>query len=384
MRQKEAAIVGVGETDWSRNSGRSVLTLATEACTAAMRDAGLHPGLIDGLLCFTEADSAAAPDVSSRLGLNTRLSLDVLGGGSSPELLAAIARAAILEGRCEAVLCYRSMNGRSGKRMGNPLSSIPFPNADWLLPVGCTSAAAMFGLGARRHMHQYGVTREDLAAVAIAFRNHANRNPAALMYEKPLSLEEYFNSPWIVDPFCLMDCCLESDGAAAFIVTSADRVKDCANGGVAIRAVEGRTCSRRADYMQSEDITTVAGETVAKNLFRDAGYGPDEVDVASFYDCFTYTVLAQIEAYGFCARGEAGDFIRDGNLGIDGRLPSNTAGGQLSEGYTHGMNNLTEVVRQVRRDYAGTERQAATADIGLCTGWASPGVASAILLEAIR
>jgi acetyl-CoA acetyltransferase len=168
------------------------------------------------------------------------------------------------------------------------------------------------------------------------------------------------------------------------LITSAERVADSRNGGVLVRAVEARTAKRRGDFMQSEDITDVAGGRVAPNLFATAGCGPQDIEVAAIYDCFTYTVIAQLEAYGFCSRGEAGAFVREGHLKLDGRLPSNTAGGQLSEAYTHGMNNVIELVRQVRRDHEGTDRQAPNTDLGLCAGWVNPGVASAMILEAIR
>jgi len=381
------AIAGVGETDWSRESGRSPLALGVEAAVGALGDAGLTPGDIDGFLSYAEGDSADGLHLASALGVQPNYAAEIVGGGSSAEFLVATAAAAIEAGLCSSVLCYRAMNGRSGRRFGTQESEgfnfeQIYPFSSFFSTQGITSPAQYYALLARRHMHEYGTTAEQFGAVALQFREHAGRNPRAMMHGRPLTMDDYLDAPPIVDPFALLDCCLETDGAAACIVTSMDRARDCRPPPVGILGAVTRAGMSNVYHYGLPVITEAAGRHLAPRLFGMAGLEPGDVDVAGIYDCFTYTVVVQLEDYGFCEKGEGGAFVEGDRLSIGGELPCNTAGGQLSEAYTHGMNNLIEVVRQVRGEYAGSDRQVANAEVGLSTGWGGPEVASALLLGA--
>ncbi len=379
------AIAGVGETDWSRDSRRTPLTLAVEAARAAIGDAGHAPCDVDGFLSYAEADSADGLHVASALGVRPAYTAEIVGGGSSAEFLVATAAAAIEAGLCSTVLCYRAMNGRSGRRFGHQggagfgFESI-YPFSSFMSPYGWTSPGQLYAMIARRHMHQYGTTTEQLGAVALAFRAHANLNRRALMFDRALSMTDYLASPIIADPFRLLDCCLETDGAAACVVTSLHRARDSRRRPVRILGAVARAGADNVYHYGLPDITVAAGQRLAPRLFGMAGVTPEDVDLAGIYDCFTFTVLIQLEDYGFCKKGEGGPFVEDGRIALGGEVPCNTAGGQLSEAYTHGFNNLIEVVRQLRREYDGTTRQVAGAETGLCTGWGGPEVASALLL----
>ena len=380
------AIAGVGETDWSRESGRTPLTLAIEAAQRALADAGLSPGAVDGFLSYAEGDSADGLHLASALGVQPRYSAEIVGGGSSAEFLVATAAAAIEAGLCSSVLCYRAMNGRSGRRFGTQESDgfdfeQIYPFSGFFSAQGITTPAQYYALIARRHMHEFGTTAEQLGAVAVQFREHAGLNPGAMMYGRPLTMADYLAGPSIVDPFTLFDFCLETDGAAACIVTSMETAQDCRPPPVSILGAVTRAGGANVYHYGLPKITEAAGRHIAPRLFGMAGLEPDDVDVAGIYDCFTFTVLLQLEDYGFCEKGEGGAFVEGNRLSIDGDLPCNTAGGQLSEAYTHGMNNLIEVVRQLRGEYTGG-RQVANAEVGMTTGWGGPEVASALLLGA--
>ncbi len=379
------AIAGVGETDWSPESGRTPLTLGLQAARQALADAGLRPQDLDGFLSYAEADSADGLHLASGLGAQPSYSAEIVGGGSSAEFLVATAAAAIEAGLCSTVLCYRAMNGRSGRRFGTQADGgfsfeQIYPFSGFFSAHGITTPAQYYALIARRHMHEYGTTTEQLGAVALAFRGHACRNPRAMMHERPLTMADYLAAPLVADPFRVLDCCLESDGAAACIVTSLERARDCRSRPVRILGAVARAGGQGIYHYGLPAITEAAGRHVAPRLFGMAGLRPSDVDVAGIYDCFTFVVLLQLEDFGFCKKGEGGCFAEGGRLAVGGELPCNTAGGQLSEAYTHGMNNLMEVVRQLRGEYAGGERQVAHAEVGLCTGWGGPEVASGLLL----
>ena len=302
------AIAGVGETDWSRHSGRTPLTLAVQAARAALGDAGLAASEVDGFLSYAESDSADGLHVASALGVRPTYAAEIVGGGSSAEFLVATAAAAIEAGLCSTALCYRSMNGRSGRRFGHQdegdwsLESI-YPFASFLMPYGWTSPAQLYAMIARRHMHQYGTTAEQLAQVALACRAHANLNPRALMHDRRMTLADYLASPMLADPFRLLDCCLETDGAAACLVTSRERARDGCARPVAILGAAGRAGAESVYHWGLPDITAAAGQHVAPRVFGMAGLGPGDVDVAGIYDCFTFTVVIQLEDYGFCKKG---------------------------------------------------------------------------------
>ena len=378
------AIVGVGESERSRNSGTTPLHLGLDAARAAIQDAGLKAKDIDGFMNYSEGgDSCTSHELATYLGVRPKYVKDIQGGGSSTEMLIADAVALIEAGELETVLIFRAMNGASGQQVGRGYDPDMLQNVlaggSYIIPYGSASPSQWFGMFATRHMDQTGITKEQLGHVCLSFYEHAQRNPRAFLHGKPLTMEKYLETPDISYPFNIHDSCLELDEANALIVTSADRAKDCKSKPIYIMGMESRQCHPHAHYWS--DVDQVAADYVAEGLYESAGVGPEDIDVAAIYDCFSWVVLRQLEAYGFAKRGEVGDFVAAGNLKIDGKLPTNTAGGMLAEGYTHGMNNILELVRQLRHDYTGTDRQVKDCEIGICTGWAGPDIAGAMILR---
>ena len=358
QHRDRCAISGIGWTDFSRDSGRTELTLATQASLAAIADAGLTPQDIDGIV-RCDMDLVRSNDLVDALGM-TRLDYygDAGPGGVAPTAQVAQAMAAVIAGLATNVLVYRSLNGRSGRRFG--LSSVTSARVggngtydEFFLPYGLLTPGQIFGLIAQRHMLEHGTNEKDLGAIAIACRNRANQNPRAQMHDRALSMDDYLAARMIARPLRLFDFCLETDGAAALIVTSAERARDAPNPPALIRAAAAGSLVNPQPGVQfpvvlRDDITTPPGKPTAETLYRRAGLGPSDIDVAQLYDCFTITVLLQLEDFGFCAKGEGGAFVSSGAIELGGSLPINTGGGHLSEGYIHGMNHIVEGVRQVR------------------------------------
>jgi acetyl-CoA acetyltransferase len=351
----QAAIVGIGATEFSKNSGRSELQLACEAVSAAIDDAGLRPSEIDGMTTFT-MDMTDDIEIARACGIGglTFQSQVPYGGGAALGTLHQAAMA-VATGAANYVVCYRDLNGRSGQRYsdgvsGNLLTSDAI-HWSWYIPSGLMTPTSWVAMVTQRYMHDTGTTSRDLAEVAIQTRNHAVKNPNAVFYQRPLTIEEHQASRMIVDPLRLYDCCLETDGACACIVTTPERAKDLAQSPALIRGVaqgSGADQEQMTSFYRP-DITDL-GEinAVAKQIYAQSGLTPDDIDAAIIYDAFTAIVLFQLEAYGFCKRGEAKDFVKNGNIQVGGRLPVNTHGGQLSEAYIHGMNGVNEGVRLIR------------------------------------
>ncbi len=351
----EAAIVGIGQTEFSKNSGRSEVQLASEAIAAAIADAGLEPSQIDGLTTFT-MDTSDEIEVARAVGIGdiTFFSRIPYGGGAAIGVMHQAAMA-VATGTAKYVVVYRDLNGRSGQRYGEGIANGPTTSDlihwSWYMPWGLMTPASWVAMFATRYMHETGTKSTDLAEVAVQQRKHAVNNPAAFFYQQPLTIEEHQASRMIAEPLHLYDCCQETDGATACIVTTPERARDLAQPGVVIRAV-AQAAGADAEQMTSfyrEDLTRlVEMEMVGKQLWETSGLGPNDIDAAVLYDAFTPNVLWQLEAFGFCGFGEAKDFVKDGAFGLGGRLPTNTHGGQLSEAYLHGMNGVNEGVRLVR------------------------------------
>jgi acetyl-CoA acetyltransferase len=383
------AISGIGATDFTRNSGRSDLTLATQASLAAIADAGLTPRDIDGIV-RCDMDHVRPNDLVDALGITQLTYFGEAGpGGVAPCVQVAQAVAAIISGQATNVLVFRSLNGRSGRRYG--LSSVSHTRVggggtydEYFSPYGLLTPGQIFGLMAQRHMLEYGTTEKDLGAIALACRARANANPAAQMHERSLTMDDYLGARMISRPLRLFDFCLETDGACAVIVTSADRAKDAPKPPALIRAVAQGSLVAPQPGIQfpvlfRESITTLPAKPAADTLYRRAGLGPADIDVAQFYDCFTITVLLQIEDFGFCAKGEGGAFVSSGEIELGGRLPINTGGGHLSEGYIHGMNHVVEGVRQIRGE---STSQVLGAEVCLVTSTPLPPGGALILRAA--
>ncbi|HEX7097198.1 MAG TPA: hypothetical protein VF183_15035 [Acidimicrobiales bacterium] len=375
------AIVGVGYTEFSKNSGVSTLALALRAISDAVADAGLTLKDIDGLACHRVGDSVQAAVVAHALGLrDVRYFLDQFGGGSASHTTVGQAALAVATGVADVVVCWRAINARSEFRMGG--TGRPPPDAvefQYQTPYGYATPPQQFAAIARAYMERYQVPREHLGHVAITQRWYAQRSPRAMM-RKPLTMDDYLSSRWIVEPLCLFDCCLETDAAIAIVVTSTERARDLRHVPVTISGAawgSGHTLfsNHRGDF------TTSAAADAAPRLYSMAGVGPEDIDVACLYDAFTPLVLLQLEDFGFCKKGEAGAFVADGNTRLDGALPTNPHGGHLSEGYVHGLNHVAEAVQQLR--HASGERQVPNAEVALSTGQPGyvAGTSSALILR---
>src|SRR3954469_6368092 len=352
-----AAIAGIGATEFSKNSGRSELRLACEAVQAAVEDAGLQLSDVDGMVTFT-MDTNPEIEIARNLGIGdlTFFSRIHHGGGAACGTVQQAALA-VTTGVADVVGCYRAFNERSGHRFGSGVQGRPpVSNAEnsmyaWYSPHGLLTPAQWVAMSARRYMHESGATSEDFGVVAVADRKHAATNPKAWFYEQPITLEEHQQSRWIVEPLHLLDCCQESDGAQAIVVTSVERARDLSHPAAIINSA-AQGAGENQDMMTSYYRDSITGlpemGLVARQLWNTTGLGPDDIQTAVIYDHFTPLVLPQLEEFGFCARGEAKEFLRDGNVELGGRLPINTHGGQLGEAYIHGMNGIAEGVRQVR------------------------------------
>ncbi|MEU0266934.1 lipid-transfer protein [Nocardioides sp. NPDC006303] len=375
----KAAIVGIGATEFSKESGRSELQLSVEATRAALNDAGLAPADVDGLTTFT-MDTSAEIALARELGLgDLRFFSRINYGGGAACATIQQAAMAVATGVADVVVAYRGFNERSGQRFGQvqpwaaqQVNTNGIDNA-WTYPLGLSTPAATVAMQARRYMHDYGVTSADFGAVAVADRRHAATNPAAFFYQKPITLEDHQASRMIADPLHLLDCCQESDGAVAIVVTSPERARDLPNPPVAIAAAAQGSAADQyvmTSYYRDEIGIPEMG-VVAKDLWRQSGLAAADIDTAVLYDHFTPYVLMQLEELGFCGRGEAKDFVRDGAIELGGRLPVNTHGGQLGEAYLHGMNGIAEGVRQVRgtsvNQVAGAAHVLVTAGTGVPT-----------------
>ena len=379
--RRKAAIVGIGATEFSANSGRSEQRLAAEAVLAALEDAGLSPDDVEGIV-NSDFDATNQIDVINTVGLrNIGSYATIPHGGGSPCGTVAQAAMMVASGACSCVVAYRSLNERSGHRYG---SSEAIPGFPWVFglhaPYGLIVPAEWTAMHARRRMIEFGDTREQWAEIPVTFRSHANRNPRAMMHKKPLTRQDYLDAPILAEPLCRYDYCLETDGAVAYVVTSAARAGSLRSAPAYIHtAVQSATFPIWSQTNWYRTSLTTGSEVVAlgESLWRKSGLGPQHIDVAQIYDHFAPLVLTSLEDLGFCGKGEAGAFVGEGRIGLGGELPLNTAGGLLSEGYIHGWNLILEGVRQIR----GTSTaQVDDVEFSLVTScWGAP--TSAVILS---
>lgn len=365
------AIVGVGNSRLGKVPDVSSLDLVVEAMRNAIADSGVKVSDIDGVICRGPDEIYSHHQmVGERLGVNARFSTTVTNGGASQILSIALAVMAIRHGLATTVICGygRDAWSRTHKseavRQRNetrPASQLP---REFGPEYGYYGAAATHAFGATRHMHLYGTTKDHFGRIAVDFREHALRNPEAQM-KKPLSMEEYHNQRSIVRPFGLFDCSLRSDAAGAMIVTSRARARDLKQPPVLIKGFG--THNNLKGWFADDNMVVTAARQAGETAYRMAGLGPKDIDTAQIYDCFTYMVLTQLEDYGFCKKGEGGDFVASGALRLDGALPTNTSGGQLSEAHAEGVLQIVEGVRQLRHTYP-THRQVKEAEIALISG----------------
>src|SRR5437762_6876531 len=396
-------IVGVGETEYSRGSGRTTRAMAVEAMRNAILDAGLRASDVDGVLDYQGGDSTFANHVAPDLGIRLNFYMDVMGGGSSTEALIGLAMGAIEAGMCNTVAIYRSMNGYSEFRIGGTgaRAAQPVRGLDLAqVPYGMRSAGQNFAPTFMRHMYEYGTTSAQVAHVRVAHSKHASQNPKALLKDR-VTVEDVLASRWIVKPLHLLDCCLETDNATCVIVTSAERARDLERKPVYVMGVAGRVNKPRTDFHWAHGpISRVAGYHARDIVFGQAGITPEDVDVTGSYDAFTFTTMLQLEEYGFCKKGEGGAYVSGGIIELGGKRPNNTSGGHLCEGYTHGMNMVIENVRQLRHDVddscpispdgkrqhtydyrEGGCRQVKDVEVSANLGWANPATASSMVMR---
>ncbi|UYB41170.1 lipid-transfer protein [Streptomyces sp. Je 1-4] len=344
-----AAVAGIGATEFSKDSGRSELQLAVEAVRAALDDAGLTPADVDGLVTFT-MDTNPEITVAQAAGIGelSFFSRVHYGGGAACATVQQAALA-VATGIAEVVVCYRAFNERSGRRFGSGVQQRE-PSAEgaalgWNLPFGLLTPASWVAMAAQRYLHTYGLTPDAFGPVAVTDRRHAARNPAAYFHNKPITLADHAASRWIVEPLRLLDCCQETDGAQAIVVTSPERARALPHPPALITAAAqgaGRAQEQMTSFYRDGLTGLPEMNVVARQLWRTSGLAPADIDVAILYDHFTPFVLMQLEEFGFCAPGEASDFVAADTL------PLNTHGGQLGEAYLHGMNGIAEAVRQLR------------------------------------
>ncbi|MCY4392357.1 MAG: hypothetical protein OXE43_09925 [Chloroflexi bacterium] len=397
------AIIGVGETTYTRGSNLTTRALGTWAVKNAMEDAGIPASEVDGMMSYSNNDSTPSPMIAGDLGIRLNFYMDVYGGGSSSEALIGLAIGAIEAGMCNTVVVFRSMNGYSQVRIGGTGARARAPvggDAVHTAPYGWFSAGQNFSPSFMRHMYDYGTTPEQVAMVKVIHSEHASNNPKAY-YKQRLTVDDVLNSRMIVKPLHLLDCCVETDNATAVIVTRAERAYDYRNTPARILAVAGRVCKPRIDmHFQHGPISTVAGYYIKDIIWPNAGVGPEDIDLTGAYDAFTFTSMLQLEDYGFCKKGEGGDYVSSGIMRLGNERPNNTSGGHLCEGYTHGMNMIIENVRQLRGevddycpvddqdrkqhtfDYSGGAcRQVPDANISMNLGWAMPGTGSSMVMR---
>ncbi|MFD7079797.1 lipid-transfer protein [Streptomyces sp. NPDC059918] len=367
-----AAIAGIGATEFSKDSGRSELRLAVEAVQAALDDAGLTPADVDGMVTFT-MDTSPEITVAQAAGIGdlSFFSRIHYGGGAACATVQQAALA-VATGVADVVVCYRAFNERSGRRFGSGVqqreASAEGAALGWSLPWGLLTPASWVAMTAQRYLHAYNLTPEAFGHVAVTDRRHAANNPAAYFHGKPITLADHAASRWIVEPLRLLDCCQETDGGQALIVTSTERARDLRHAPAVVTAA-AQGAGRRQEGMTSfyrDDLTGLAEmDVVARQLWRTSGLRPSDIDVGILYDHFTPFVLMQLEEFGFCKPGEAADFV------AADALPLNTHGGQLGEAYLHGMNGIAEAVRQLRgtsvNQVAGAARALVTAGTGVPT-----------------
>ena len=349
---RDAVIAGIGQTEFSKNSGRSELQLACEAIKAACDDAGISPHQIDGLVRY-EMDTNHETLLVQSLGIqNLRHWECVAYGGGAGNAVVGHAAAAVAAGYCNYVVCFRAANLRSNVRLGQARGPerIAGGQQAFAAPWGNMAPAHQFGLFVRRYMHMYGATSQHFGWVAVTLREHASRNPRALRRD-PITLDDHQNSRMVADPLHLLDICQENDGTATIVMTTPDRARDLRHADTLtlVEAAAQGSGPQNEGIIYRPDLAVAESVNTARDLWARARLGPSDMDAWMFYDHFTPFCLLNLEAYGFVPFGEAKDFVEGGqNIRFDGILPTNTHGGNHSEAYIHGLTHPQEAVRLIR------------------------------------
>jgi acetyl-CoA acetyltransferase len=381
----KAAIVGVAETDYLRGADQSILQMILSACMGALKDAGLKPGDVDAVL--PPPGFVAWDEIAAHLGVpNVRYTACPQMGGASATASLLTAVMAISSGVADVVLMTVGWNGysairprpdaRPNKRRFNAAFFDTVKN--YYAPYGLRSAPWWYSLYLERYAKHYKVPPEAAGAIAVACRTHAQLNPKALMRDRPLTMEEYLASPYITEPLRKLDCCVETDCAAAVVMTSIERARDLPHVPVTfLGGAEGHP-NRPDELINRKDVLDLGLDLAAPRAFAMAGVTKDDMDFLQIYDCFTYVALLELEALGYAERGGAGDFVKNGNIELGGRFPMNTHGGLMSQGHCWGMNHIVEATRQLRHE-AG-KAQVQDCKLGLVTGYGDLGDGSIAIL----
>jgi acetyl-CoA acetyltransferase len=377
--RNRASVTGVGETPYTRGTDKSALRLTLEASLAAIADAGLTPRDIDGIVAYASG-AVVAEDLLTSFGSHDfRFSATTPLGGASAVAALQCAAMAVSTGVATHVLVPLGRDGYSGARIHRRLGQMRQFHvvSEFEAPVGANAPAQYYAPMARRHMEFYGTTSEQFAEVARTMRRHATLNDNALM-RTPMTVADHQASRMIADPFRLLDCCLESDGGAAVVVSGADHARDMPRPRVLLSGMGVGHPDSPSAITQRPDMTRLGLAKAAPRAFEMAGVTHADIDVVEIYDCFTYTVICQLEDLGFCAKGEGGPFVEDGRIGLGGVLPTNTHGGLLSQAHVAGLNHVVELVRQLRGDCEA--RQVDGAEVGLVTGYGDLGDGSIAIM----
>ncbi len=383
------AIVGVGETDYTRGGDRHVCDLILDAAMEAIGDAGLTPADIDGVI--PPPGYMSTEEIAAHLGVpDVSYHVSVLMGGASPTASLQTASMAIACGLADSVLVCMGWNGYSAlapkpdarptKRTMN-LGPMGETVRNFYAPYGLMSAAQHYSLYLRHYVEKHDVPEDAAAAVALACRSHAQLNSKALMRGRPLTREDYDASPYIAEPLRKYDCCVETDCATAIVVTSLERARDLAHPAVVyLGGAEGHPAP--ADEIANRpNLLELGIHRAAPRAFERAGVQPHDIDVLEIYDCFTYVVLLQLEALGYAEPGGAAEFVMGGNIELGGRFPINTHGGLLSQGHCWGLNHVVEATRQIR---GTSDAQVDGAELALVTGYGDLGDGSVAILGVDR
>ncbi len=362
----KCAIVGMGETTVGKRPDATTNALHLEAIKACLEDAGIKASQVDGLLTnqpLNDSHRSYAVKLAHMAGINAGFATDLALGGATPIAMVQHAVMAIEAGMATTVMCVHARKRATPDP--TPGHSIRRGDEHWEEPWGHFAAAGGHAFAAQRHMYEYGTKSEDLAHIAVSTRKHASLNKNATL-RKPITIEDHQQSRMIVAPLHLLDCSLESDGGGAVLVTSVERARDFPKRPIAILGTGQH--HPHFSLLDAPTLTTLGGKKSSEMAYRMAGLGPKDVDFAEIYDCFTITALITLEDYGFCAKGDGKDFVKDGRIGLGGELPLNTHGGLLSQAHLEGQLHITEAVKQLRGNEVEPERQVANAKVGIVSG----------------